>query len=171
MISKIWVEWKAPKDNLVRCIQIFTKFLTRNYRSKVEFPPQWKFGLNGSLCRFRFFFFFQDFLENVHRKLNFRNLRLDEKLSKNLKFLTTKHAKSKNRMEIIGTPWKSDKIRVFWDKNEENICQIFVLKIALGTHARALEKAWNLLPFRFIVSLSLPELWHHSRTLLLWTFL
>ena len=32
----------------------FRKFLTRNYRYKVEFPPQGNFGLNGSLCGFRF---------------------------------------------------------------------------------------------------------------------
>ena len=34
----------------------FQKFFTRNYRSKVEFPRQWNFHLNGSLCGFCFFF-------------------------------------------------------------------------------------------------------------------
>ena len=64
----------------------FRKFLIRNYRSKVEFPPQWNFGFNCLLCGFRFF---PDFWGNVHRKfpyhlspsLNFRNLRLNRKLS------------------------------------------------------------------------------------------
>ena len=52
----------------------------------LKFPPQWNFGLNGSLRGFRFS---SGFFGNVHRKfpyhlspfLNFRNLRLDEKLS------------------------------------------------------------------------------------------
>jgi len=71
-----------------------------------------------------------------------------------------KRAKSKNRMQIIGTPRESDNMGVFWEKQEENERQISVLKIVLGTLAYALEKALNLPPFR---CLSLSELWRHSR--------
>ena len=81
-------------------------------------------GILVWMVRFADFVFLPDFLENVHRKfpyhlspfLNFRNLRLDEKLSKYLKFLILKCARSKNRMEIIGTPRESDNISVFWEK-------------------------------------------------------
>jgi len=64
--------------------------------------------------------------------------------------LTTKPANSKNRVQIIRTPRDSDNIAVFWEKEEENERQIFVLRITLRTLAYALEKAWNLPPFRFV---------------------
>ena len=60
-----------------------------------------------------------------------------------------KRAKSKDRMQIIGTPRESDNIGVFLEKREENEREIFVLKIVLGALAYALEKASNLPPFRF----------------------
>jgi len=60
-------------------------------------------------------------------------------------------------MKIVGTPRESDNISVFWEKQEENERQIFVLKIALGTLPYALEKASNRPPFR-LVCLSLSEL-------------
>ena len=37
----------------------------------------------------------------------------------------TKHAKSKNKMWIFGTCRESDKISVFWEKQEENEGKIF----------------------------------------------
>ena len=106
-------------------------------------------GILVWMVRFADFVFLPDFLENVHRKfpyhlspfLNFRNLRLDEKLSKYLKFLILKCARSKNRMEIIGTPRESDKVSVFWEKQEGNERQTFVLKILLGTLSYELEKS------------------------------
>ena len=78
-------------------------------------------GILVCMVRFADFVFLPEFLENVHRKfpyhlspfLNFRNLRLDEKLSKYLKSLIPKCARSKNRMEILGTPRESDNISVF----------------------------------------------------------
>ena len=30
------------------------------------------------------------------------------------------HVKTKNRMQIIGTPLESDNVSVFWEKEEEN---------------------------------------------------
>ena len=95
-ISEIWVEWKVPRDNLVRCIQIFGNILPGIII--LIWISSLNFGLNGSLCGFRIF---PDFLENVHRKfpyhlspfLNFRNLRLDGKLSWYLKFLITHEAR------------------------------------------------------------------------------
>ena len=42
-----------------------------------------------------------------------------------------KHAKSKNRMQIIGILQESDNVSVFWEKKEENQSQIFILKIVL----------------------------------------
>lgn len=65
-------------------------------------------------------------------------------------------------MQIIETPRESDNIGVFWEKLKENEGQISSLNIVLGTLAYAPKKALNLPPFRF-VSLSLSELWRHSR--------
>ena len=81
-------------------------------------------------------------------------------------WIITKRAKSKNRMQIIGTSRESDDIIVFWEKWEKNERQFFILKIVLGTLAYALEKVSNLPPFRF-VCLSLSKLWRHSRASLL----
>ena len=44
---------KGPRTTLWGDLN-FRKFLTTNYRYKVAFPPQWNFGLNDSLCGFRF---------------------------------------------------------------------------------------------------------------------
>ena len=53
LFRKFGSNGKRPRTTL-RGDPNFRKLLTRNYRYKVEFPPQWNFGLNGSLCGFRF---------------------------------------------------------------------------------------------------------------------
>lgn len=65
-------------------------------------------------------------------------------------YRVTERVKSKTRMQIIGALWESDNISVFWEKKEENECQIFVLKFVLGTLAYVLEKASNLPSFHFV---------------------
>ena len=118
---------KRPRTTLWGDLN-FRKFLT-GIKYKVKFPPQWNFGLNGSLRGFRF-------SSGVFGKrsqeisLPFVPISKFSEFEVGWKTLQIlKCARSKNRMEIIGTPRESDKVSVFWEKQEENERQTFVLKI------------------------------------------